>query len=68
MGVARVFVRALMITLLGFLKTRLIPTSGEITREKQCPITCLNNMNKSFSSFLPDPIYSHLINKELMEN
>ena len=49
-------------------KTRLIPKSGEFTRENQRPITCLNNMYIWFISCLQDHIDSHLTENELMEN
>ena len=49
-------------------KTRLIPKSGEFTSENQRPITSLYNMYKCFNSCLQNPIHSHLIENELMQN
>ena len=41
-------------------KTSLIPKAGEFSIENQCPITCLNNMYKWFTSCMLKPMNQHL--------
>ncbi|PFX33106.1 Retrovirus-related Pol polyprotein from type-1 retrotransposable element R2 [Stylophora pistillata] len=48
-------------------KTRLTPKPGDFSSENQRPITCLNNINKWFTSCLQTPLDKHLNDYDLME-